>query len=122
MSTRVVSVARLLGAVAAATRRLDIVYQMSFLRSMTVVWDEEKSKKLKAERGVSLEEVARTILEKKYLDILELPKRPGQRLFVLSIQGYIHVVPFVMDKDGNIVLKTVFPSRKFQKRYGGKRP
>ncbi len=89
---------------------------------MSIVWDEEKSKKLKTERGISLEEVATMILEREYLDILKHPKRPGQRLFIVPIQGYIHVVPFVMDANGNMVLKTAFPSRKFQKRYGGKRP
>ena len=78
---------------------------------MNIVWDEEKSTKLKMQRGISLEEVATMILEKEYVDILEHPKRRGQRLFIVSIEGYIHVVPFVMDKDGNIVLKTVFPSR-----------
>ena len=89
---------------------------------INIVWDEEKSKKLKAERGISLQEVATLILGKEYLDILKHPKRPAQKLFIVPIQGYIHVVPFVMDADGNMVLKTVFPSRKFQKRYGGKRP
>jgi hypothetical protein len=29
-------------------------------------------------------------------------------------------VPFVIDDDENIVLKTVFPSRKFHKLYGPK--
>jgi uncharacterized DUF497 family protein len=89
---------------------------------MSIVWDEDKSKKLKAERGISLEEIATMILEKQYVDILKHPKRPGQRLFVVPIKGYIHVIPFVIDAGGNIVLKTAFPSRKFHKRYGGKHP
>jgi uncharacterized DUF497 family protein len=86
---------------------------------MNIVWDEDKSKKRKTERGVSLEEIATMILEKRYVHILKHPKRPGQRLFILPIKGYIHAVTFVMDADGNIVLKTAFPSRTFQKRYGG---
>jgi len=89
---------------------------------MNIVWDEDKSKRLEAERGISLEEVATMILDKEYVDILQHPTRPGQKLFVVPIKGYIHVVPFVIDADGNIVLKTAFPSRKFHKRYGGKRP
>ena len=95
---------------------------MSFLSTLNIVRDEEKSKKLKAKRGVSLEVVATLILQKEYLAILKHPKRPGQRLFIVPIRGYIHVVPFVMDSDGNFVLKTTFPGRKFQKRYGGKHP
>jgi hypothetical protein len=42
-------------------------------------------------------------------------------MFILPVRGYIYVVPFVMDEDGNIVLKTAFPSRKFNKRFEGKR-
>ena len=89
---------------------------------MNIIWDEDKSSKLKAERGVSLEEVAALILQKRYVDIVKHPKRPGQWMFVLPIKGYIHVIPFVVDGDGNFVLKTAFPSRKFQKRYEGKKP
>jgi hypothetical protein len=33
---------------------------------------------------------------------------------------YTYVVPFVVDSDKNIVLKTIYPSRKFHKMYGGK--
>ena len=69
-----------------------------------------------------LEEVAALILQKRYVDIVKHPKRPGQWMFVLPIKGYIHVIPFVVDGDGNLVLKTAFPSRKFQKRYEGKKP
>jgi len=36
---------------------------------------------------------------------------PHQRILIVNIQGYIHIVPFVEDKQG-IFLKTVFPSRK----------
>jgi uncharacterized DUF497 family protein len=89
---------------------------------MKFVWDEDKSAKLKVERGISLEEVAGMILKKEYIDILKHPKRPGQWLFLVPIEGYIHVVPFVIDADGNVVLKTVYPSRKFHGSFGGKRP
>jgi uncharacterized DUF497 family protein len=87
-----------------------------------IIWDEQKSGKLKKERGISLDEVAALILAKTYVDVVKHPKRPGQMMFVIPISGYIHVVPFVVDRDGNIVLKTVFPSRTFHKRYGGEKP
>jgi uncharacterized DUF497 family protein len=88
---------------------------------VNIIWDEEKSTKLKNERGVSLDEVAVLILQKKYVDIVKHPKRAGQRMFLIPINGYIHVVPFMIDDDGNFVLKTVFPSRKFHKKHGGKK-
>ena len=89
---------------------------------MNIVWDEDKSAKLKKERGISLEEVATLILQKKYVNIVKHPKRPKQKLFLIPINGYIHVVPFVIDDQNNFVLKTVFPSRKFHKRLAEKKP
>jgi uncharacterized DUF497 family protein len=89
---------------------------------VNIIWNEDKSAKLKAERGISFDEIAVLILEKKYLDVVKHPKRSGQWMFVMPIDGYVHVVPFVLDSDGNVFLKTAFPSRKFHKRLGGKRP
>lgn len=87
---------------------------------MDILWDEAKNKKLKGSRSVSFEEVAQIILEKKYLAVLENPVHRNQRIFIVSYKGYTYVVPFVIDADKNIVLKTVFPSRKFHKLYGEK--
>ena len=86
---------------------------------MNIIWDEDKSVKLKAERGISLDEIALLILKKQYIDVVKHPKRPGQWMFIMPINAYIHVVPFVLDSNGDVVLKTVFPSRKFHKRFGG---
>jgi uncharacterized DUF497 family protein len=88
---------------------------------VNIVWDEDKSDKLKKERGISLEEVAVLILRKQYVDIVKHPKRAGQRMFLIPIKGYMYVVPFVIDGENNFVLKTAFPSRKFHKRFGGKK-
>jgi hypothetical protein len=61
------------------------------------------------------------ILEKKYLAILKNPARMEQKIFIVPYQGYTYVVPFVVDDKQNIVLKTIFPSRKYHKLYGGKK-
>jgi len=87
-----------------------------------ILWDESKNKKLKETRGVSFEDVAQIILDKKYLAILENPRHPDQMVFVLRYKTYTYVVPFVIDSKGNIVLKTVFQSRKFHKLYGEEKP
>ena len=87
---------------------------------MNILWDEDKNKRLKLERDISFEDFAELILEKKYLDILENPAREEQMIFIVSYKDYTYVVPFVLDEEENIVLKTVFPSRKFHKLYGGK--
>ena len=86
-----------------------------------MVWDEAKNELLKRERGVSFEEIAGIILDNQYTDIVENPTRPNQMYFVLTIRGYTWLVPFLIDESENIVLKTAFPSRKFHRRYGGKK-
>ncbi len=88
---------------------------------MDIIWDREKSRKLKASRGVSFEEVLPIILDKRYLAVLENPSRPDQMIFVVPYRKYTYVVPFVIDANDNIVLKTIFPSRKFHKMYGENR-
>ena len=87
---------------------------------MKVIWDEHKNLKLMTERGISFEQFADLILEKKYKAILENPSRPNQMIFICIYNKYTYVIPFTLDKENNIVLKTVFPSRKFHKLYGGK--
>jgi len=58
-------------------------------------------------------------LRKEYLDILENPSRPAQQLFVIELNNYIYSVPFIIDSQSNIILKTAFPSRKLNKKYMG---
>ncbi len=86
---------------------------------MNIIWDKGKNKTLKLDRNLSFEIFADLILDKKYLDILENPARKDQMIFIIEYKEYTHVVPFIIDDEDNIVLKTVFPSRKFHKIYGG---
>lgn len=85
---------------------------------MEFVWDEGKNKWLEGERLVSFEEIADRILEGDYLDIVKHPNRPNQRYFVLHIREYTWLVPFLIDEQRRIVLKTAFPSRTYHKQYG----
>jgi len=84
-----------------------------------IIWDEEKNKKLKKQRNISFEDVTQLIIEGEYKDILENPSRKDQYLFIMTVKNYTHVVPFVIDENSNIILKTIYPSRKFHKIYGG---
>ena len=77
--------------------------------------------KLISERGISFETIASLILDKKYIAILKNPSRGEQKIFVIPYQDYTYVVPFVIDNNQDIVLKTVFPSRKYHKMYGGRK-
>lgn len=84
-------------------------------------WDIEKNEKLISSRGVSFEEVI-AILESGYvLDVIDHPnqkKYAHQKMYVVEINGYVYLVPFVSDKN-KIFLKTIIPNRKAQKKYLG---
>jgi uncharacterized DUF497 family protein len=85
-------------------------------------WDQEKNERLKAERGVSFDEVVFHILSGNELDIVEHPNQnryPGQRISIVAMNGYIYLVPFVETGDG-IILKTIIPSRKATRLYLGR--
>ena len=79
-------------------------------------WSYEKNKKLIKERNVSFEICLVKIENKDILDILDNANYPNQKIFVLEIDNYVYLVPFIENKD-EIFLKTIIPSRKFTKKY-----
>jgi uncharacterized DUF497 family protein len=84
-------------------------------------WDNSKNETLKKERGISFEEVVFHLQRGDILDILEHPNQDkylGQRIFVIDVEGYAYLVPFVETED-EVFLKTIIPSRKATKRYLG---
>ena len=87
---------------------------------MDIVWDEQKNRWLKDTRNVSFEEIAGIAFAEQYLDIVENPTRKNQEYFVISLRSNKWLVPFLVDDQGRIVLKTAYPSRKLHRRYGGK--
>ncbi len=60
------------------------------------------------------------ILKGDVLDTLDNPNRENQQYFIIQLRGYTWAVPFLLDEQERIVLKTAFPSRKYHKIYGGK--
>ncbi len=84
-------------------------------------WNDDKNELLKDERGVSFEEIVYHITHGGLLDTVEHrnPKAyPGQRVFIVNVEGYACLVPFVED-DKTIFLKTIIPSRKMTRQYLG---
>jgi hypothetical protein len=84
-------------------------------------WSEEKNQWLRNERDLTFEQVVFHITHGGLLDTIEHPnqkKYRGQRVFVVNIEGYACLVPFVED-DKAIFLKTAIPSRKMTRRYLG---
>ncbi len=80
-------------------------------------WSYDKNEILKAERGICFEQIAYLIESGQILGIEENTRRPDQKIYVLEIENYAVIVPFV-ENDNEIFLKTAFPSRKYTKRYG----
>ncbi len=80
-------------------------------------WSSEKNKIIKRERGISFEEIAYLIESEQIIGIEENPGRPNQKIYILAIENYAFIVPFV-ENDKEIFLKTAFPSRKYTKQYG----
>ena len=82
-------------------------------------WKIEKNRQLSSERDVTFEEVVFYIERGGILDILEHPNQdryPGQRIFVININDYAYLVPFVETED-EVYLKTIIPSRKATRDY-----
>jgi len=70
-----------------------------------------------AKRGVSFEEAASCILNGNIIDIMKHPSRLGQFYFIMILNEYTHIVPFVIGQNEEVILKTIFPSRKYHKKY-----
>jgi uncharacterized DUF497 family protein len=84
-------------------------------------WSAEKNRMLMEERGVSFEAAAFYIQAGGLLDDIVHPNMssyPNQRMFVVLIEDYVYLVPYVEDEE-RIFLKTIIPSRKFTKLYLG---
>jgi hypothetical protein len=82
-------------------------------------WNNERNELLKEERPISFEDVVSYIEQGFLLDVLEYPNQEqyqGQKIFVVQIDEYAYLVPFVED-EREIFLKTVIPSRKATRRY-----
>jgi len=82
-------------------------------------WNKEKNEKLKEERGISFEKVIFHIEKGNLLEVINHPnqeKYKGQRIFVVNINNYVYLIPFVEDEKETF-LKTIIPSRKATKRY-----
>lgn len=96
---------------------------LTLLAMKTINWNLDKNRQLQEERGISFEDVVVYLLQGDVLDIVEHPnqeKYSGQRIFVLNIDDYVYLVPYVESRE-EIFLKTIIPSRKATKEYLGER-
>ena len=84
-------------------------------------WNIEKNEWLKRERKLTFEDVIYHLNHGGLLDTIKHPNQkeyPSQRIFIVNIEEYVYLVPFVEDEK-TIFLKTLIPSRKMTKQYLG---
>ena len=86
-----------------------------------IAWSLDKNEYLKAERGISFEEVVLHIQAGDIIETFDHPNQdryPNQQIHAISIEDYVYLVPFVESED-EVFLKTIIPSRKATKKYRG---
>lgn len=83
-----------------------------------IEWNNDKNQQLIKERQLSFEQVQLAIESGSLIDVIHHPQKKykNQRIFVIDIDGYVVLVPFVED-DEKVFLKTAFKSRKLTKHY-----
>jgi uncharacterized DUF497 family protein len=82
-------------------------------------WNPEKNELLKRERNISFEEIVFHLSQGDIWKTSDHPNQkdyPGQRIYFVIVDGYIHLVPHVIEED-TIFLKTIIPSRKATRDY-----
>lgn len=80
----------------------------------------EKNQWLKDNRNISFEEVIAAIEDGGILEVITHPnpaRYSNQSLYVLNINHYVYLVPFVKKDENTAYLKTIYPSRKLTKHY-----
>jgi len=83
-----------------------------------VEWSPEKNEWLRQNRGICFDDVLAAIDSGSALVIEDSPSKrhPNQKMYIVMIRRYAYAVPFVEDET-KIFLKTLYPSRKFTKKY-----
>ena len=82
----------------------------------------DKNQVLIEGRSVSFEDIVSALNSGKLLDIIAHPnelKYPNQKIYIVNLNGYVYLVPFLRKNTQTIFLKTIFPSRKLTKKYLG---
>jgi uncharacterized DUF497 family protein len=83
------------------------------------VWDDEKSGKLKKERGIDFEDIVILIEGGFVLAMIDHPnkgKYPNQKIYVINVNSYAFCVP-CLENEESVRLVTIFPSREYTKIY-----
>ncbi len=86
---------------------------------MKYEWNSNKNEWLKINRHISFEQIIFHLGRGDVWRISAHPnpeKYPGQKLYFVIVDGYIYIVPYIVEQD-YIFLKTIIPSRKATRDY-----
>jgi uncharacterized DUF497 family protein len=92
---------------------------MMYSLNMRYEWDPKKNEWLKAERDISFETIVFHLSRGDVWKLADHPDQenyPGQRIYFVIVDGYINLVPHIVEKDCTF-LKTIIPSRKATRAY-----
>lgn len=88
---------------------------------MEFKWDATKNATLKAQRGVTFEDIVSDIGAGRLVDVLRYPnsqRYPNQELYLVNHNNYIYVVPVeIASSTGIALMKTIYPCRKYNREY-----
>jgi len=70
-------------------------------------WNPEKNEILKRKRGISFEEIAYFIESEQIIAIEDNPGRVNQKLYLIELNNYIIVVPYVETENEVLLLQRI---------------
>lgn len=78
-------------------------------------WDNQKNELLKAERGISFEQIVLHIDRGDVLAVIAHPnakRYPNQQLLIVAVNGYAYLVPFVDSPEGRKATRDYLKGKK----------
>jgi hypothetical protein len=87
---------------------------------MNFRYDIDKNNFLQETRGIGFEEIISSIVNGNLIEVKphhNLKKYPNQRVMYVRCLDMVYLVSYVIEEDGFLFLKTLFPSRKAKKFY-----
>lgn len=88
------------------------MYIHTYYNESRLCWSESKNLELIRSRDASFVE----LLLARLLDVRKNPIRSGQKIALVEFRDYVWVLPFV-HADGEVFLKTAYPSRAYTKEW-----
>ena len=82
-------------------------------------WNEEKNQLLIELRGISFDSIVSSMQLGGLVEVVDHPNQsryPDQQIYIVEINEYVYLVPFVRQEDGSSFLKTIIPSSRETRR------